>query len=483
MGRRIDGFPWLEDSFLPIGVDETGELLPRLTSDDLLLAQPDSRLAAARAAGIAAGFGLAVPEVSPGNLKQAGWGVVFAPDLQQDVKNQLAKLIERRKEQAGGTFESGGAGRFRCFEGADSPRAGESVRDWLERHEVTFALVDPSDGVPLYLLLVASPDSISFEFQYLLDTYWCVGRLWFERVEDYGNYASRIMAYEDGASAAQAKRVAVFAPQNPGDRSTGFLTTQLAKPLVEGKNGVRLGTAEGFACSDHIGVVATKPLLRDLFRDPPALLFSGSHGLYSKMSSPEQEGKIGAVVTSEWGGTGTPVMPEHCFRAVDLAQDTDLRGMIWFLFACYGGGCPEYDTYKRQDDGKRKKIADRTFLSHLPCGALTRGALAVFAHVDRAFATSFQTSRMGPQIQEIRSVLNLLMKGERIGQATDAFNLRWSVLSSELSDLLRDRQLSVEDVSDFKLAGAWLARDDARNYIILGDPAVRLRVDNMAAPA
>ena len=36
------------------------------------------------------------------------------------------------------------------------------------------------------------------------------------------------------------------------------------------------------------------------------------------------------------------------------------------------------------------------------------------------------------------------------------------------------------DVNDRELASRWVARDDARNYVALGDPAVRLRVEEMA---
>ena len=54
----------------------------------------------------------------------------------------------------------------------------------------------------------------------------------------------------------------------------------------------------------------------------------------------------------------------------------------------------------------------------------------MLAHIDRAWAFSFQTDRGKPQIQDFRSVLERLLGGNRIGQATDGFNQRWSVLGS-----------------------------------------------------
>ena len=77
-----------------------------------------------------------------------------------------------------------------------------------------------------------------------------------------------------------------------------------------------------------------------------------------------------------------------------------------------------------------------------------------------------------------RDVLGRLMRGQRIGSATDNFNLRWAGLSAELAEVMVDaRQGHPVDMD--KLAMAWVARDDARNYIVLGDPAVRLRVEDM----
>ena len=66
----------------------------------------------------------------------------------------------------------------------------------------------------------------------------------------------------------------------------------------------------------------------------------------------------------------------------------------------------------------------------------------------------------------------------RIGQATDVFNTRWAALSVQLSEAQRDLRFD-PNISLKSLGRMWAARDDARNFMIMGDPAVRLRVEDL----
>ena len=56
--------------------------------------------------------------------------------------------------------------------------------------------------------------------------------------------------------------------------------------------------------------------------------------------------------------------------------------------------------------------------------------------------------------------------------------MRWSVLGSDLQMLVEQNEFAPVPLPN--LANRLVARDDARNYLVLGDPAVRLRVDAMA---
>src|SRR5260370_33000774 len=101
-------------------------------------------------------------------------------------------------------------------------------------------------------------------------------------------------------------------------------------------------------------------------------------------------------------------------------------------------------------------------------------ALAGLAHSERAWAYSFQGQRGGAQVQGFRDVIGRLLRGQRIGQATDMFNIRWAAISTELSEMQAQLARGAE-VPMRTLGNLCISRDDARNFMVLGDPAGRLR--------
>jgi hypothetical protein len=69
------------------------------------------------------------------------------------------------------------------------------------------------------------------------------------------------------------------------------------------------------------------------------------------------------------------------------------------------------------------------------------------------------------------------MLGRRAGYAVDSLSDRWSRLCSQLIEA--DAQAATVPLNPAARTALTIARDDARNYIVLGDPAARLRVKDL----
>ncbi|MCU0485573.1 MAG: hypothetical protein MUC85_05620 [Anaerolineales bacterium] len=410
------------------------------------------------------------------NLAEAGWGVVFRQGESEAVKAAIEPLYQHRREGVGNDE------RIKRMEYLPD----ESWEAFLGRYGIGPGKKDPRK-VPFYLLLVGGPEKIPFSFGYKLDIEYAVGRLDFDSPAGYSAYVSSVIDYEKNSSVPNSRTAVFFGTRHELDPPTKLSADRLVTPLADGLPGMP-GIAQqlGFQSKKLVEQAAKRAELTQVFAPaagvkPPAFLFTASHGMVWPFSKPaEQRARQGALLCQDWPGFGK-ISPDNYFAASDLPAEARLQGMITFHFACYSAGTPLDDRYLHKARTKPPQIAAAPFIAALPKALLSHpkgSALAVIGHVERAWDTSIATTEAGDQIGPFQSAIGYILHGEPVGFAVKDINMRYATYSVNIADLLE--QLSFgKDIPDQELATAWIKRNDAEGYIIIGDPAVRLRVKDL----
>lgn len=462
-----------------------------------------------------------VSDVDLTRLEQARWAVVINALEDAALLKALWPLIEHRMRQMGLTppavtfreGESAGAWYNRHTDGGKKTlkeswgqippvllyRPGERTNQWLARapHGVANTTVDPRRGVPFYLMLLGRPGALSEDdetfiplvFQYELDIFWGVGRVCFtdeqgqHRLSDYTTYTERLIEHEQRRDAAERVRreIVYFATRHEADRSTFYSADELVLPLHRwSTNPSSTALSQGYSSSLYIGPSATRArfesiLTGDDVGSAPALLFTAAHGLGMPLSDERLVMHQGALVMGDWNGSG-PLRREHWFAGEDLVALSARRvgGMFAILSGTYSAGCPAEDEFIVQQ-GQRARIAPFALIAQLPQQLLVNGAVGILGYAERAWTYSFQgTAGIQSQPQPFEDMLGSLTRGYCVGHATDQLNaiqgLRSMSLIEELSQIDYGR-----DYDPAKLARLWMARNDSRNYTLLGDPAARIQ--------
>lgn len=448
------------------------DLLKQMTGDDEDL----YKLAKNRTERGEKSFGVKAG-VNPHKLEEAGWGIVYAHNISEEIKEALSPLVNWRRSQANKNKEL-----FKAYDFQSAYANPQGYREFMRFYKTAPRDDADPEEMPYYLLLVGDPEQIPYTFQYALDVNRAVGRIYFDTVAEYANYAESVVAAErDGVRLP--RHAAFWGVTNENDRATEFSAEHLVRPLSDHFR--EKLTGENWAVNSYLGKEANRARLQAILggdqQQTPAFLLTASHGIGFNLEDKRLIPHQGALLGSDWVNETGYIGEEMYLAGEHLSNTARLHGLIAFFFACYGAGTPKHDDFMGKVEGTAKQIAPRSIIAKLPQRMLAHprgGALAVIGHVDRAWTFSFMEDSWSSKssLMSFESTLTELFQGVPIGHAFDYFNRKHASSSVGLVSLL-DEQRRGEKVDEYDLIDTWISNHDARDYIILGDPAVRLCVD------
>jgi len=360
---------------------------------------------------------------------------------------------------------------------------GEQGGEWLQ--EAYFGL--PLDGkpVPQYVLMVGEPSYLPFKLQSVLGTVANVGRVSFG-LDELEQYVQKILRIENSPEPAVQRQVILFGPDEDGESDpTYFSRKYMVEPLRD-----HVRDKLGFEVTSLIGADATKESLVRILREAnPALVYTASHGLAASARNRTIQLRYNGAICCR---TDSGRIMDALFSADDVPADEPfLEGCVFFQFACFGYGTPAESDYSHWLRGIPTQYAPGDFLAALPRRLLAhpRGPIAYIGHLDTAFLHGFvdprdphAPQRWDTRIQPYVHAVNQLLSVQPSGLAMEHMVKRLNV-ANQLLIIYYDRQrrgaLDVNADSTRILIDNWIFRSDAQNYMILGDPAARLRIPDV----
>jgi len=400
------------------------------------------------------------------SLATAGWGVIFSENATAELREALAPLLTLRREQA--TLRRDDL--YREFIGSNGYRKNEDVAQFLDRAGTSLGFMDVT-RVPFYLLIIGPPTEIPFSFQFNLASSHAVGRIDFDEIAHYAHYARSVVGFETSPPSQTRRQLTLFSPKHQGGGPTELSYTKLSQPLAQA---LKMEMPDW-----QIDLInpknASKNRLLELHSpDHPDQLFFAGHGVSFPFRDHLQALHQGALLCQDWIGTES-ISPGLYMSAEDIQFTTDLKGFIGFYSSCYSAGTPQSSDYFNESLSIASPLAPIPFVSPLAkriLGCVAKPALAVIGHVDRLWTYSFMPNGES-QLSCHLEMLKAVMQGYPVGFSMRRFHDRYTALSSLLVENFWRRE-NLEDVSEYETLRLNRAVADARNYIVIGDPAVRI---------
>lgn len=468
------------ERLIVLGVDpDSGRpVVPSTTIDDLVSALPEFRRDVVLTAPSPT-FGPRPPvqQPNPAEPVEAGWAVVVADDDPQrdDVLAALEPLSRHRRARDPFVYQSG-----------------RDVADWLAQESQT-----RGDARPSYLLLAGDPVHLPFDLQvHLAAADFIPGRVCFagpERLADLGRYAAKVVGIETSdAVPAAAEAVVLSADGGPAD-ATHYSNRFLVPPVAAALESQAKLRVTSLSAAD----ATADRFLSAVTSGRPAVVFTATHGAGKPKSggTDDQRRHNGSLGCAP--GPGAPPTQWQWLAAHDLPAGRFAPGALVIQFACFSAGTSSSSSFSRwlSPHGTTDYDAVEPFVAALPQRLLAapEGPVAFVGHVDVAVLHGFadpagitRATTPQPRLQPFLALVDdAVQEMAPIGFALRDLWSRATLLGSQIVTTVDDWQaqgIGVEDVSPTDkqaLVDMVIRRNDAMHFLVLGDPAVRLRIDDV----
>ncbi len=344
---------------------------------------------------------------------------------------------------------------------------------WLQDQFDTRAL-------PEYVVICDTFEHIPLEYQFILNAFLATGRLWLDGPEAFEAYVRKVLAVERGTLVPGSRRV-VATPMD--DPVTVADYVGIISEIVPELSGMA-GPVDLLAGADF-GQDALLAAARDA-----GLLAVYCHGVAlgdeAQARHPDLQGALVLRFASR--------DEEGLLAADDVRAAPFVPGGIVFSPACLGGGTQANSDYAAWIDPQNLPpyLGAATQASALSRALLTSlgGPAALVLHFDISMgnnAPMYNPMTQAPDLQRALHgrFLTHLLNGETVGRATGPF--RWGAGAFYAQAIYVFGQIvghtpyigtsgRAKTIGNFvdSMNMYHVTATDMRNYVILGDPAVRL---------
>jgi hypothetical protein len=357
--------------------------------------------------------------------------------------------------------------------------SGEPPEDWRGWIEEQYNAL--GTGTPHYVLIVGDPERIPFHFQAVLDSAASVGRLAFAEVGALEAYVEKVLRVEADTVGSTRRQALMFATDRGAPDPTHYSRRFMAEPIQQHLDGL------GVPVRGLYGADATQErLLEALTGGRFALIYTATHGAALPQASLETQREVnGAIVcTPEPGATQPELLAARDVPGEDVPV---AEGAVVFAFACFSGGTPAESDFAHWI-GLDSPGVRESFVAALPNRLLAhpRGPVAFIGHVDLAWLDAFDDPDdpdiaifWHPRLTPFLKAVETVVAPQPVGLSMTAINKRFDIGNAGLAIAFDRQQRGTlrEGAADRqRLARAFIARSDAQNYLVLGDPAVYPRM-------